>query len=58
MGGNPLIADIHIIVFQQIRDFSNSGVNGTSIRIECFKQLSESMTLLKQLISELFVTPS
>jgi hypothetical protein len=53
IGGNPSINDIHRMVFQLKLDFSNSGANGIRIRIDCFEQLSESMTLLKQLILEL-----
>jgi len=53
MSRNPLIADIHRMVFQLKLDFFNSGVNGTCIWIDGFKQLSESMTFIKQLISEL-----
>ncbi len=53
MGRNPLIGEIHRMVLQLKLNFFNSGTNGICIRIDCFKQLLETMTIFDQPILEL-----
>ena len=48
-----MIGDIHRMVLQLKLDFFNNGTNGICIQIDCFKQLSETMTTFDQPLLEL-----